>query len=36
MLKTRISSIRRKIREAGGNEEMIRTVHSVGYSLTPV
>jgi DNA-binding response OmpR family regulator len=36
MLKTRISSIRRKIREAGGNEDLIRTVHSVGYSLTPV
>ena len=36
LLKARISAIRRKIREAGGNEEMIRTVHGVGYSLTPV
>lgn len=36
LLKARISTIRRKIRDAGGNEEMIRTVHSVGYSLTPV
>jgi two-component system OmpR family response regulator len=36
LLKARISSLRRKIREAGGNEDMIRTVHSVGYSLTPI
>jgi two-component system catabolic regulation response regulator CreB len=36
MLKTRISSIRRKIREASGNEDMIRTAHGVGYSLIPV
>ena len=26
----------RKIRKAGGNEDMIRTVHGVGYSFTPV
>lgn len=36
LLKARISTIRRKIREAGGSEEMVRTVHSVGYSLTPL
>lgn len=36
LLKARISAIRRKIRDAGGNEEMIRTVHGVGYSLIPV
>ncbi len=36
LLKARISSIRRKIKEAGGNEDMIRTVHGVGYSLIPM
>lgn len=36
LLKARISAIRRKIRDAGGNEEMIRTVHGVGYSLVPM
>jgi two-component system OmpR family response regulator len=36
LLKARISAIRRKIRDAGGNEDMIRTVHGVGYSLIPV
>lgn len=36
LLKGHVSSIRRKIREAGGNEEMIRTVHGVGYSFQPV
>ncbi len=35
LLKARISSIRRKIKDAGGNDEMIRTVHGVGYSLIP-
>lgn len=35
LLKARISSIRRKIKEAGGNDDMIRTVHGVGYSLIP-
>lgn len=36
LLKARMSAIRRKIRDAGGNEDMIRTVHGVGYSLIPV
>lgn len=36
LLKGHISSIRKKLREAGGNEETIRTVHGVGYSFTPV
>jgi DNA-binding response OmpR family regulator len=36
LLKGHVSSIRRKIREVGGDEEMIRTVHGVGYSFTPV
>ena len=36
LLKGHLSSIRRKLRDAGGNDEMIRTVHGVGYSFTPV
>lgn len=36
LLKGHISSIRRKLREAGGDEELVRTVHGVGYSFTPV
>ena len=36
LLKGHISSLRRKIREAGGSEELVRTVHGVGYSFTPV
>lgn len=36
LLKGHVSSIRRKIREAGGKEELVRTVHGVGYSFTPV
>jgi two-component system, OmpR family, response regulator MtrA len=36
LLKGHVSSIRRKLREAGGDEETIRTVHGVGYSFTPV
>jgi two-component system response regulator MtrA len=36
LLKGHMSSIRRKLREAGGDEETIRTVHGVGYSFTPV
>ncbi len=36
LLKGHVSSIRRKLREAGGQEEMVRTVHGVGYSFTPV
>lgn len=36
LLKGHISSIRRKIRDAGGSEDMVRTVHGVGYSFTPV
>ena len=33
LLKGHISSIRRKLRAAGGDEEMVRTVHGVGYCL---
>lgn len=36
LLKGHVSSIRRKIREGKGDEEMVRTVHGVGYSFTPV
>lgn len=36
LLKGHVSSIRSKIRGAGGNEELIHTVHGVGYSFTPV
>jgi two-component system response regulator MtrA len=36
LLKGHISSIRKKLRDAGGDEESIRTVHGVGYSFTPV
>ncbi|MGE5595170.1 MAG: response regulator transcription factor [Hyphomicrobiales bacterium] len=36
LLKGHVSSIRQKIRAAGGNEESIHTVHGVGYSFTPV
>ncbi len=36
LLKGHVSAIRRKVRDAGGNEDMIRTVHGVGYSFTPV
>lgn len=36
LLKGHVSSVRRKLREAGGDEETIRTVHGVGYSFTPV
>jgi DNA-binding response OmpR family regulator len=33
LLKGHVSSIRKKLREAGGSEEMIRTVHGIGYSF---
>ncbi len=36
LLKGHMSSIRRKIKLAGGDEEMLRTVHGVGYSCTPI
>jgi DNA-binding response OmpR family regulator len=36
LLKGHVSSIRRKLRDVGGDEDMIRTVHGVGYSFTPV
>jgi len=36
LLKGHVSSIRRKLRDAGGLEDMVRTVHGVGYSFTPV
>lgn len=35
LLKGHISSIRRKIKAAGGSENMIRTLHGHGYSLVP-
>ncbi|OAI40202.1 hypothetical protein AYO38_06260 [bacterium SCGC AG-212-C10] len=35
LLKGHISSIRRKIRAAGGDESMIRTIHGQGYCLVP-
>lgn len=35
LLKGHVSAIRRKLREAGGDEEMIRTVHGIGYSFKP-
>jgi two-component system, OmpR family, KDP operon response regulator KdpE len=35
LLKGHMSSLRRKIRNVTGNEEMIRTVHGVGYSFSP-
>ena len=35
LLKGHVSSLRAKIRAAGGNEEAIHTVHGVGYSFTP-
>lgn len=34
LLKGHVSSLRRKLRAAGGDEDMIRTVHGVGYSFT--
>lgn len=36
LLKGHVSSIRRKLRDAGGDEDLLRTVHGVGYSFTPV
>jgi DNA-binding response OmpR family regulator len=36
LLKGHISSIRRKLRDAGGDEELVRTMHGVGYCYTPV
>ncbi len=36
LLKGHVSSIRKKLRDAGGPEDMVRTVHGVGYSFTPV
>ena len=36
LLKGHISAIRRKIKVAGGDEDMVRTVHGVGYSFTPI
>jgi len=35
LLKGHVSSIRKKLREAGGSEELIRTVHGIGYSFSP-
>lgn len=36
LLKGHVSSIRRKLRDAGADEDLVRTVHGVGYSFTPV
>jgi DNA-binding response OmpR family regulator len=36
LLKGHISALRNKLRGAGGSEEMIHTVHGVGYSFSPV
>ncbi|GAB4336504.1 MAG: two-component system response regulator MtrA [Dehalococcoidia bacterium] len=36
LLKGHVSSIRRKLREAGAGDDLIRTVHGVGYAYTPV
>lgn len=36
LLKGHISSIRKKLRAANGDEDMIRTVHGIGYSFNPV
>ena len=35
LLKGHVSSLRHKIRNAGGNEDIIHTVHGVGYSFSP-
>ncbi len=35
LLKGHVSSLRQKIRGAGGGEELIHTVHGVGYSFSP-
>ena len=35
LLKGHISSIRRKLKAAGGRDEMVRTVYGVGYSFSP-
>lgn len=35
LLKGHVSSIRRKLRDAGSPEDLIRTVHGVGYAFTP-
>ena len=35
LLKGHVSSIRRKLRAAGGDENLVRTVHGVGYCLNP-
>jgi DNA-binding response OmpR family regulator len=36
LLKGHVSSIRKKLKDAGGPEDFVRTVHGVGYSFTPV
>jgi DNA-binding response OmpR family regulator len=35
LLKGHVSSIRKKLRDVGGDEEIVRTVHGVGYSFSP-
>ena len=35
LLKGHVSSLRQKIRNAGGADDLIHTVHGVGYSFSP-
>ena len=36
LVKTHLSVIRRRLGDAGAHDGLIRTVHGVGYALTPV
>jgi DNA-binding response OmpR family regulator len=36
LLKGHISSLRRKLRSAGASEDLVRTVHGIGYTFSPV
>lgn len=36
LLKGHISSLRKKVKDGGGSPDLIRTVHGVGYSYTPL
>ena len=36
LLKGHVSSLRRKLQDAGGQADLVRTVHGVGYSFSPV
>ena len=35
LLKGHISSIRRKLKAAGGHDDLVRTVYGVGYCFSP-